>query len=43
MLARRGDYSIEKAKNLLGYQPKMSLEEGLRRSEDWLRATGQMI
>ncbi|MGY3894580.1 NAD-dependent epimerase/dehydratase family protein [Aeromonas enterica] len=42
MLARRGDYSIEKAKNLLGYQPKMSLEEGLRRSEDWLRATGQM-
>jgi nucleoside-diphosphate-sugar epimerase len=42
MLARTGDISIAKARQLLGYEPKVSLEEGLRRSEDWLRVTGQI-
>lgn len=42
MLARTGDISIVKARRLLGYEPKVSLEEGLRRSEDWLRINGQI-
>lgn len=42
MLARTADISIAKARRLLGYEPKVSLEEGLRRSEDWLRSTGQI-
>ena len=40
MLARRGGYSIAKARRLLGYEPKVTLAEGLRRSEEWLRQTG---
>jgi nucleoside-diphosphate-sugar epimerase len=35
---RGGDYSIEKARRILGYEPKVTLEEGMRRSEEWLRA-----
>lgn len=42
MFARTGDISIEKARRLLGYNPKMSLQEGLRHSEAWLRETGQL-
>lgn len=42
MFARHGDYSIAKAQSLLGYQPKVDLAEGLRRSEAWLRETGQL-
>ncbi|WP_212625537.1 NAD-dependent epimerase/dehydratase family protein [Pseudomonas sp. PP3] len=42
MLARSGDISIAKARRLLGYEPKVSLEEGLRRSEGWLRVNGQI-
>jgi nucleoside-diphosphate-sugar epimerase len=37
-LAKRGGYSIEKARRILGYEPKVSLEEGMRRCEEWLRA-----
>lgn len=39
-LARRGTYSIEKARDLLGYEPAIDLEEGMRRTELWLRAEG---
>ena len=35
-LARRGSYSIEKARRLLGYEPKVGLGEGMRRTEAWL-------
>ena len=42
MFARTGGISIDKARRLLGYNPKMSLEEGLRHSEAWLRETGQL-
>ncbi|MNF57305.1 hypothetical protein D3C84_388300 [compost metagenome] len=42
MLAHTGDISIAKARRLLGYEPKVSLEDGLRRSEDWLRVNGQI-
>jgi nucleoside-diphosphate-sugar epimerase len=37
-LARTGTYSIEKARRVLGYEPKIDLDEGFRRTEAWLRA-----
>lgn len=40
MLARRGGYSIEKARRLLGYAPKIGLAEGMRRTERWLAERG---
>ncbi|MDX8153834.1 NAD-dependent epimerase/dehydratase family protein [Patulibacter brassicae] len=39
-LARPGGYSIEKARRLLGYEPLVDLDEGMRRTGDWLRAEG---
>jgi nucleoside-diphosphate-sugar epimerase len=39
-LARSGTYSIEKARSVLGYQPTVSLDEGMARCEEWLRAEG---
>ena len=39
-LAKRGGYSIEKARRMLGYEPKVDLAEGMRRCEEWLRAEG---
>ncbi|MGE9838889.1 hypothetical protein, partial [Pseudomonas sp. UM16] len=42
MFSRRGGISIDKARRLLGYQPKVALEEGLRRSKAWLSETGQL-
>ena len=39
-LARRGSYSIEKARAVLGYEPTVDLDEGMRRTEAWLRETG---
>lgn len=39
-LARRGTYSIEKARRILGYEPAVDLAEGMRRTEAWLRGTG---
>ncbi len=41
-LARRGTYSIEKARTVLGYEPAVDLDEGMRRTEDWLRAGGHI-
>ncbi len=32
-------YSIAKAQSMLGYQPKISLEEGMGRIQDWLKTT----
>jgi len=40
MLARRGSYSIEKARRLLGYEPKVDLADGMQRTERWLREQG---
>ncbi|MFJ3075951.1 MULTISPECIES: NAD(P)-dependent oxidoreductase [Pseudomonas] len=42
MFSRTGGISIDKARQLLGYAPKVSLEEGMRRSEAWLRQVGQL-
>jgi nucleoside-diphosphate-sugar epimerase len=39
-LTKRGSYSIEKARRVLGYEPKVTLEEGMRRCEEWLKAEG---
>jgi nucleoside-diphosphate-sugar epimerase len=40
LLSRRGSYSIEKARQLLGYEPQVRLAEGMRRSEEWVKSTG---
>jgi len=40
MLARKAGYSIAKADRLLGYQPRVDLDEGMRRSAVWARETG---
>jgi nucleoside-diphosphate-sugar epimerase len=39
-LARPGTYSIEKARRMLGYEPRVSVDEGMRRTEEWLRTEG---
>ncbi|MEW6777795.1 MAG: NAD-dependent epimerase/dehydratase family protein [Bdellovibrionota bacterium] len=36
-LTRPHPYSIDKARKILGYSPKISLEEGMRRTGEWLR------
>lgn len=30
-------YNVEKAKRLLGYRPIVSMEEGMRRTVEWLK------
>ncbi|MEJ5056886.1 MULTISPECIES: NAD-dependent epimerase/dehydratase family protein [unclassified Pseudomonas] len=42
MFSRTGGISIDKARRMLGYAPKVNLDEGLRRSEAWLREVGQL-
>jgi nucleoside-diphosphate-sugar epimerase len=42
LLTKPGTFSIEKARRMLGYVPKVSLEEGMRRTEAWLRETGRL-
>lgn len=37
---RTGTYSIEKARRLLGYDPQVGVEEGMARTEVWLREQG---
>ena len=39
-VAKKGTYSIAKARRMLGYEPAVHLEEGMRRTTDWLRAEG---
>jgi nucleoside-diphosphate-sugar epimerase len=36
-LSRTGTYSIEKARRLIGYEPRIDLDEGMRRTEAWLQ------
>ena len=42
LLTKPGTFSIDKARRLLGYEPKVSLDEGMRRTEAWLRETGRL-
>jgi nucleoside-diphosphate-sugar epimerase len=37
---RRGTYGIAKARELLGWTPAVGLEEGMNRTESWLREQG---
>jgi nucleoside-diphosphate-sugar epimerase len=37
---RRGSYSIERAREALGYEPAHDLEAGMQKTEEWLRAEG---
>jgi nucleoside-diphosphate-sugar epimerase len=39
-LARDASYSIRKAQELLGFEPKVALTEGMARTERWLREEG---
>lgn len=39
-LARPGTYSIERARKLLGYEPQIGLDEGMVKTETWLREHG---
>ena len=39
-MTRTGTYSIAKARRMLGYEPAVDLTEGMRRTEEWLRAEG---
>jgi len=39
-MTRRGTISIDRARELLGYEPAVSLEEGMRRSREWAAAAG---
>jgi nucleoside-diphosphate-sugar epimerase len=40
LLAKPATFSIEKARRMLGYEPKVGLAEGMRRTETWLHETG---
>jgi nucleoside-diphosphate-sugar epimerase len=37
---RRGTVSVAKARDRLGWEPGVSYEEGMRRTQEWLRANG---
>ena len=39
-LLRQHTYSIDKARGMLGYEPKVGLAEGMDRCETWLRESG---
>ena len=41
-ISRRATYPNARARELLGWEPRVDFEEGMRRSEDWLRAEGML-
>ena len=41
-LARTGTYSIAKARERLGFDPQVGLDEGMRRTQEWLRQEGML-
>ena len=43
LLTKPGTFSIEKARRMLAYAPRLDLAEGMRRTEAWLRATGRIV
>ena len=42
MLSKKNTVSNAKAHRLLGWEPKIDLDEGMQRTEDWLRAQGML-
>lgn len=41
-LTRKARFSIEKARRELGFQPRFSLKEGMKLTEEWLREAGHL-
>jgi nucleoside-diphosphate-sugar epimerase len=41
-LTRKARFGIEKARHELGFQPRFSLEEGMKLTEQWLREAGYL-
>lgn len=41
-LTRQSRFCIEKARRELNYEPRVSLEEGMRQTENWLREAGYL-
>ncbi len=41
-VSRRATFPLTRAREELGWQPRVSLAEGMRRSEAWLRETGRL-
>jgi nucleoside-diphosphate-sugar epimerase len=41
-LTRQARFNIEKATRELGYQPRLSLQEGMKLTEQWLREAGYL-
>ena len=39
-LSRKGTYSIDKSRRMLGHEPAVDLAEGMRRTGEWLRREG---
>ena len=39
-ISRRATYPNARARELLGWEPRVSLDEGMRRSAEWARAEG---
>ena len=39
-VSRRAAYPNTRAREVLGWEPRVTLEEGMRRSEEWARAEG---
>jgi len=42
-LSKQACFNIEKAKRELGYQPRFSLEKGMKLTEQWLREAGYLL
>jgi nucleoside-diphosphate-sugar epimerase len=40
LISRAGTVSARRARSELGWEPRVSLDEGMRRAEQWLRAEG---
>ena len=41
-MQRKGTYSIRKAREVLGYEPRVGLDEGMERMRQWLAAEGYL-
>jgi nucleoside-diphosphate-sugar epimerase len=39
---QNGTYNIDKARTTLGYSPQITLEDGMKKTEAWLREVGQL-
>jgi nucleoside-diphosphate-sugar epimerase len=39
-ISRRAAYPNTRAREELGWEPRVGLDEGMRRSEEWARAAG---